>query len=206
MNYHRNADQGSYLDIIERCAAEGGEWTDDAFPPTNGSFCFPEDWKDKEVPFDQLEWVRASKMPSLLDDDGELTLFGEGISPADIKQGALGCCYFLSAISSLAVYPEKIMDLFLTKEVNEQGVFAVQLYREGRRIEVVVDNHLPSRHHEPYFARSHGKQLWVMILEKAYAKLHGNYQAISTGFPSDALTDLSGAPGLLVGFGGLAKS
>jgi hypothetical protein len=34
----------------------------------------------------------------------------------------------------------------------------------------------------------------VLLLEKAYAKMHGNYGAIASGLPSDALTDLTGCP------------
>ena len=38
------------------------------------------------------------------------------------------------------------------------------------------------------------QQLWVPFLEKAYAKSHGSYQAISGGHIAEAFLDLTGAP------------
>ena len=40
-------------------------------------------------------------------------------------------------------------------------------------------------------------QLWVPLLEKAYAKSHGSYQAISGGHVAEAFLDLTGAPTLV---------
>ena len=49
------------------------------------------------------------------------------ISPDDIRQGHCGDCYFLSCLSSIAEYPERIENIFLTKEVNEAGCYAMRL-------------------------------------------------------------------------------
>lgn len=50
------------------------------------------------------------------------------------------------------------------------------------------------------FSRAHGGQLWVCLLEKAYAKAHGCYRAISGGEIAEALLDLTGAPTATVQF------
>lgn len=42
-----------------------------------------------------------------------------GISPSDIKQGALGDCYFLSSLSVIAEKPSRIKSLINTNEVSE---------------------------------------------------------------------------------------
>lgn len=37
-------------------------------------------------------------------------------------------------------------------------------------------------------------EIWVLLLEKAWAKLFGSYYVINAGFTEDALRDLTGAP------------
>jgi len=41
-------------------------------------------------------------------------IFDSKIEPADIQQGALGDCYFLSALSVMAEKPDRIRQLFLS--------------------------------------------------------------------------------------------
>lgn len=45
------------------------------------------------------------------------------------------------------------------------------------------------------FSRSNGPELWVLILEKAWAKIHGSYERIIGGQAHLTLRDLNGAPG-----------
>ena len=60
---------------------------------------------------------------------------------------------------------------------------------------VLIDDYLPVTEDGElaYSWALHG-QLWVSLLEKAYAKLHKSYAAISLGRMRDALADLTGAP------------
>jgi calpain-15 len=46
----------------------------------------------------------------------------------------------------------------------------------------------------PVFSRAHGNEMWVLLLEKAYAKLHGNYYTLRGGYASEGMTDLTGNP------------
>jgi hypothetical protein len=60
-----------------------------------------------------------------------------------------------------------------------------------------VDDWIPCEGRgKPAFATSRkGNELWVSILEKAYAKLHGSYEALEGGVVQDALVDLTGGAG-----------
>jgi calpain-15 len=48
---------------------------------------------------------------------------------------------------------------------------------------------------QPAFTHCRGPELWVVILEKAWAKVHGSYQNIEGGSAPDVLSALTGAPG-----------
>jgi calpain-15 len=48
---------------------------------------------------------------------------------------------------------------------------------------VILDNYFPcdKQYKKPVFSSANGPELWVLILEKAYAKIHGAYDKIEAG-------------------------
>ena len=123
----------------------------------------------------------------------------QAIDVDDIVQGSLGDCYFLSCLSSLAENPIRIRNLFISKRVNEKcGVYCVKICHEGLWRAVFVDDYFPcySKTQGPCFSKSKKgeNELWVLILEKAWAKLYSNYERIEAGLTREVLRDLTGAP------------
>ena len=58
-------------------------------------------------------------------------MFSGGIHPNDINQGGLGDCFFLAVLSSLAEFPDRIQDMFVTKSLNDAGIYMVLFYING---------------------------------------------------------------------------
>ena len=63
-----------------------------------------EKWKD-------FKWTRIPDIN--LSSKTEPKIFGDIISPNDIKQGCLGDCYFLSSLSVLTKHPDIIRKMFV---------------------------------------------------------------------------------------------
>jgi calpain-15 len=106
----------------------------------------------------------------------------------------LGDCYLLSALSSMAENPSSVADCFITKQTNSCGIYLLLLYINGVRTPVIVDDYLPCINGRLCFARSKGEELWVCLLEKAWAKLYGTYARIERGDPGFAMSHLTGNP------------
>jgi len=68
------------------------------------------------------------------------------------------------------------------------------MQKNGEAKEVVVDEYFPSDEDGPCFSKANGNELWVLIMEKCWAKLHGSYERIEAGFSHNVMTDLTGAP------------
>jgi len=111
-------------------------------------------------------------------------------------RGLIKDSYFLSVVSCLAERPEKIQQLFTIDEVNEWGLYAIDLTKNGIPTTVVIDDYIPCDEDEgePIFANSRNGDLWVLLLEKAWAKLHGSYMRIENGDSTTVFRDLTGAP------------
>jgi hypothetical protein len=99
-----------------------------------------------------------------------------------------------------------IKKLFVTKTVNKAGVYCIMLYVNGFKTPVVVDDYVPVTAKGNIFAcNSSNQELYAILLEKAWAKLHGCYASIEAGLPSFAATHLTGAPSDSFWNGDIAK-
>ena len=155
-------------------------------------------WKglDEKSVNAQIEWRRGDEICELDSTDDHARLFSGEIEPADIAQGQLGDCWLMTALACLAEYPGAIQRVFLTDEYNPRGRYVLQLYcGESERFEkVVIDDMIPVNcgSTTPIFARPNGKELWVALLEKAFAKFAGDYNALDGGYPLWGLQALTG--------------
>lgn len=85
--------------------------------------------------------------------------------------------------------------LFVTKFYNEEGVYRVKLCKNGEWTTVTIDDYFPCYPDGgPIFTTCTNNDLWILILEKAYAKLHGTYLALRGGYSSEGIQDLTGSP------------
>lgn len=192
------ASEVAYTDVLDHMQSKNAKkYTDETFPPNEHSLIT--DWDDDEAldkvfTWRRFTWARATDIPSLNDKEGKLQVFSNKIEPSDIKQGALGDCYFLSVLSVLSEDPQRIKRLFKTDRMSNEGVYCIEICKNGTWREVVIDDYFPCDMNEPVFSHAHGNELWVMLLEKAWAKLHGSYERIEAGLAENVFRDLTGAP------------
>jgi len=134
------------------------------------------------------QWLRPSEISA------DFELFVDGIDEGDVCQGALGDCWFLSAMSVFAVSGnEQIQNLFVGR-YPEQGFYQLRFYKEHKWRVITIDDRIPcNAQGKPVFARCKDlNEMWVPLIEKAYAKLHGSFEAIESGIPTEGLVDVTG--------------
>ena len=130
-------------------------------------------------------------------------LFEDGVTPSDICQGALGDCWLLAALAILAECNGVIEGVFAQKSYSRRGKYTVKLYSGELKkwVSVTVDDQIPCRsipgaappHDvETLFTKPRGSELWVVILEKAFAKAVGGYATLEGGHSLWALEALTG--------------
>ncbi|CRK22634.1 hypothetical protein BN1708_003573, partial [Verticillium longisporum] len=96
-----------------------------------------------------------------------------GFSSSDIKQGSAGDCWWLAAIATIA-HRRDLMDRVCVARDEECGVYGF------------VSEAL-------YFARCDDpNETWLPLLEKAFAKCHGDYESLTGGWPGEAVEDMTG--------------
>ena len=158
-------------------------------------------------------WVQTAKSPGIAfkrpseTQKGKLSLCGEnGISVDISQQGNDGDCWFLSQASSLAAYPERVKAMFPGQdEYSDIGAFQVRLFVRGKPVNVVVDDIIPrygytfaAGYNENYpslvNSPSRAGAWWLVILEKAMAKLNQSYIGINGGQTAESMRYMTGQP------------
>ena len=95
----------------------------------------------------------------------------------------------------LAERPALIERLFSYRIINDYGVYKIKVCKMGHWVDVTVDDLIPCLPKgPPMFASCNSSEIWVMLLEKAFAKLSGGYQQLRGGLVTEALIDLTGCP------------
>lgn len=166
------------------CLKAGKLYEDQAFPAENKSIYF-----DKEDP--SIIWRRPSEICS------NPQFLVDGASKRDLCQGKIGDCWFLAATAILSTKPKlfrQVVPLIQDFVTNYAGVFHFNFWQYGEWVDVVIDDRLPTRDGHLIFChnRESPNEFWSSLLEKAYAKLNGSYQALEAGYSSDALVDFTG--------------
>jgi hypothetical protein len=177
-----------------------------------GKFGRPLQFHDPEFPADRTsvgkcaaaKKVKDWKVSSALNINAGL--FDGGTDPDDVHQGELNDGWLLSAISIIAAsggvdddkVDELLNEIFISKTLSPVGAYAVRFWKNSQWETVIVDDFFPTQskrneeNNGAAFAYSKSfRELWVPILEKAYAKYYGSYAALEEGFVHLALQDLA---------------
>lgn len=174
-----------YSDIKRHCLKEGVLFEDPDFPAVDDSLFFS---KKPPRPF---AWKRPKEIVS------NPRMFVGGASRFDITQGMLGDCWLLAAVAALTQY-EGLLYQVVPPECDFDnaeycGVFRFRFWQYGQWEEVVVDDRLPTYNNKLVFLHSaQNNEFWSALLEKAYAKLCGSYEALKGGQTSEAMEDFTG--------------
>jgi len=128
-----------------------------------------------------------------------------------VVEGRNGDGWLLGAMAALWGHPEYLIENLFGSDPDdfqEWGVYTCRFYREGSWVEVCADTRMPalsgftaSEGEEPtgpqclYGRCVDPREQWVQLLEKAYAKVLGSYEALSKGSVTEALVDLTGGSG-----------
>ncbi|BAZ67195.1 hypothetical protein NIES4106_19490 [Fischerella sp. NIES-4106] len=136
------------------------------------------------------------------------SLFENGITYQDIKQGSINDCFLLTGLAATAFRSRSMIEnMFID---NGDQTFTVRFYNHGIADYVTVDRYLPTNQ-EGYFVYGNkgnyygnfDNELWLALAEKAYAQLNesgwiyqdntNSYNGIGNGgYVSDALTNITG--------------
>ena len=123
------------------------------------------------------------------------------ISPEYIEKGDLDNDWLVSVIAALAERPKAIERLFISHGKGDSGFYKMKLCVMSRWSNLCLDDYFPCYPlGEPIFLNCSKKQLWPMLIEKAFAKLNGGYNRLKKGNCKKAFIDMTGCPTFTINF------
>ena len=137
--------------------------------------------------------------------------FKDSAKAGDIQQGNEGDCWFLAAIATVTNY-EGLLEKICVARDEKVGVYGFVFMRDGEWCSVIIDDQLFLRQLDYHDADGYMKwafkgkegdyervfskgsealiaakcedanETWLPLLEKAFAKIHGDFHAIAGGY------------------------
>lgn len=176
--------QADYETVRRQLLQNRQLFEDPDFPAVDQSIFF------SQKPPRPFEWKRPHELCQ------NPQMFVGGASRFDIAQGELGDCWFLAALAALALDEHLLYKVVPPNQSFSEGyagVFKFMFWQYGEWKEVLVDDRLPTYQGRLVFVHSTEKnEFWSALLEKAYAKLHGSYEALKGGNTIEAMEDFTG--------------
>uniref|UniRef100_A0A2I3TPN2 Calpain-3 n=1 Tax=Pan troglodytes TaxID=9598 RepID=A0A2I3TPN2_PANTR len=174
----------TFEQLHKKCLEKKVLYVDPEFPPDETSLFY-----SQKFPI-QFVWKRP---PEICENPRFII---DGANRTDICQGELGDCWFLAAIACLTLNQHLLFRVIPHDQSfieNYAGIFHFQFWRYGEWVDVVIDDCLPTYNNQLVFTKSnHRNEFWSALLEKAYAKLHGSYEALKGGNTTEAMEDFTG--------------
>uniref|UniRef100_H9GI64 Calpain 11 n=1 Tax=Anolis carolinensis TaxID=28377 RepID=H9GI64_ANOCA len=185
----------NYQELKRQCLQQQRLFLDPEFKPCAESLGYKE-LGPGSVNIQGVVWKR----PKDICKHGTPHFICKGMNRTDVCQGQLGDCWFLAAAASLTLYPELLYRVVPQDQhfggTEYAGIFHFQFWQYGQWVDVVVDDLLPTINNELLFVRSpEHDEFWMPLLEKAYAKLNGSYEAMNGGYMNEAFVDFTGGIG-----------
>lgn len=180
--------------ILTRCVASDTPYVDVNFPPSAVMLARPgEDAREMS----ETAMTRPTQYLPADQRVASNAVIG-AIVPHSIDPGCLGDSWVTCAAAVMAENEDAVKSVFASTRPEERGVgaYRVALSKHGWWRSVIVDNYLPTIHGVPVFSRIQDdpRELWVSLMEKAYAKVHGSYATITGGDALHMIQDFTGAP------------
>ncbi|VEN47945.1 unnamed protein product [Callosobruchus maculatus] len=180
----KSGEPQDFYKLRDQCLDRGDLFEDPEFPATDSSLFF------SRRPDRYYEWRRPNEIAN------NPQFFVEGFSRFDVQQGELGDCWLLAAAANLTLYKRLFFQIVPDDQDFDEkyaGIFHFRFWQYGKWVDVVIDDRLPTYQGQLVFLHStEDNEFWSALLEKAYAKLHGSYEALKGGSTCEAMEDFTG--------------
>ena len=184
------------LETMEDIKGGDAEPYHDPFFPADGRSLYFDEFNPPKgaLPNDNIKWcsIAAGEVPDCTD---PVVFADDPVSSSSVTGGALGNEYFVNALRLLSCRTDLLRRLLVSDTYSSRGMYTWKFFKAGKWRYVHIDDRIPCRMSgRVNFCRNgNPNEVFAMLIEKAYAKLHGCYEALAYGMIDLVIQDLTHA-------------